>query len=232
VVVSCGTPTTNLTMTTMATSTTTTTPSVPKNRENDQADIVLRSLLLELEERARQNGATELILLAYLTTTTTSGSRASSTRPRRPTAALVQGLGYQRLPINLKGVEAVQFYKALHTASPNDDDKRRGGVTLKEKTVNDDSKSATGDKSSRTEAMSTAASLLSTLVLFCALVVGRVTIIEAWEPPCPFKNSNGYNVTKPCNAPTWMPTTTPEAYHSLLDPGKISVQKNDGKKLH
>jgi hypothetical protein len=187
VVVSCGTPTTNSTMTT---TTTTTTPSLPKDKENDQADVVLRSLLSELEERARQNGATELILLAYPTTTTNSGSRTSSNRPRRPTASLVQGLGYQPLPTNLKGVEAVQFYKALHTASPNDDDKGRGVFTFKEKKVNDDSKSATG-----TEATLTAAALLSALVLFCALVVGGVANLMGFDlSPAMMRSSAGdYN---------------------------------------
>jgi hypothetical protein len=200
VVVSCGTPTTDSTMTRRTTTTSTTAPpSLPTNKEDDEAEVVLRSLLLELEERARQNGATELILLAYPTTTTTSGTRSnssSSNRPRRPTASLVQGLGYQPLPVNLKGVEAVQFYKALNTASPNDDNggdgvtfkdrtfnnnSKRDGVIFKDRTVNNDSKSAAGDQSAGAEATSTTAALLSTLALFCALVVIGVANLMGFD---------------------------------------------------
>jgi hypothetical protein len=85
---------------------------VSSTSEHDQSTI-LKAMLLEVEARARQKGATELILLAY-------PQRYTTSLMARPTPKLVSELGYQpqgRLDVPLRGGDGIetiqQYYKVL-----------------------------------------------------------------------------------------------------------------------
>lgn len=73
-----------------------------ENTDNG-TESILRSLLSEIETRATQSDADELIILGYPNST------------RRPTPMLLKDMGYQKLPANLQvpGVNAVQYSKVL-----------------------------------------------------------------------------------------------------------------------
>lgn len=70
---------------------------------------ILKSLLEEIEARAKHLGADELIILAYPST-------------QRPHPDLIERLGYQKLPTPLPRVDARQYAKVLDTAKPSSKD--------------------------------------------------------------------------------------------------------------
>lgn len=82
--------------------------------DNDNDEMrrksMLEALLQAIEGRAIQNGATNLILLAY---PETSSTRTTTTS--RPTSNLLETLGYEPLPVNLPGVAVEQYCKQLST---------------------------------------------------------------------------------------------------------------------
>ena len=73
-----------------------------------QRTEIIGALLAEIERRAIENEATELIILAYPETSTSTG---------RPTPKILQSLGYESLPANLPGVDVEQYYKQLRKPS-------------------------------------------------------------------------------------------------------------------
>lgn len=91
-----------------------------ESRSHLVGDEILRSLLRRVEERAMTSGATELIALAYpseihdadreAVSRSRSGNRACCLRP---SASILESLGYQRLPTDLAGVDAAQYGKQL-----------------------------------------------------------------------------------------------------------------------
>uniref|UniRef100_A0A7S1YU63 Uncharacterized protein n=2 Tax=Ditylum brightwellii TaxID=49249 RepID=A0A7S1YU63_9STRA len=77
---------------------------------------ILTQLLTTLEERAMLAQATQLIALAYPTPFskgTISRNNNDNDMVLQPTPQLLEQLGYQKLPQQLPGVEAMQYGKAL-----------------------------------------------------------------------------------------------------------------------
>lgn len=72
-------------------------------------DSVLRSLVTNIEDRAAEAGVSELIALAY--------PDSGTSRRRTPNVALLEGMGYTKLPGNLDGVDVVQYYKLVGSRS-------------------------------------------------------------------------------------------------------------------
>jgi len=71
-----------------------------KDADALSSDSIIHKLLNEVETRAAQAGAAQLIMLAYPST-------------RRPTPELLQSLGYLEFPAKLPGVDAIQYGKVL-----------------------------------------------------------------------------------------------------------------------
>lgn len=72
------------------------------------SDLTLTQLLTTLEERAIEAQATQVIALAYQST-------SNNKNVHKPTPDLLEELGYQILPQQLPGVDAVQCGKDLST---------------------------------------------------------------------------------------------------------------------
>lgn len=77
--------------------------------DDDGALFVLRKLLMQIEIRAMEAGVDELIILAY----------PAASPQNRPNAELLEGMGYARLPSELKGVDVEQYGKTLDTNNDN-----------------------------------------------------------------------------------------------------------------
>lgn len=80
---------------------------------------ILQNLLIRIESRAVDAGVGELIVLAYPATTR-----------QRPNAALLEKNGYTKLPVNLDGVDVVQYGKMLN-GSNGQVTRKNEEVTLK-----------------------------------------------------------------------------------------------------
>lgn len=68
----------------------------------DIEDSILQSLILKIESRAAEAGVGDLIALAYPATTY-----------HRPKVALLEKMGYSKLPANMDGVDVVQYCKSM-----------------------------------------------------------------------------------------------------------------------
>mmetsp|Transcript_5479 Transcript_5479/g.6403 ORF Transcript_5479/g.6403 Transcript_5479/m.6403 type:complete len:386 (-) Transcript_5479:7-1164(-) len=68
----------------------------------DTEDSILQSLILKIESRAAEAGVGDLIALAYPATTY-----------HRPKVALLEKMGYSKLPENMDGVDVVQYCKSM-----------------------------------------------------------------------------------------------------------------------
>mmetsp|Transcript_20283 Transcript_20283/g.30770 ORF Transcript_20283/g.30770 Transcript_20283/m.30770 type:complete len:527 (-) Transcript_20283:30-1610(-) len=81
-------------------------------------ESILQPLLRSIEIRASEAGVGQLILLAYPNpeserSTGAGATTTAATAICRPGTALLKSMGYEELPINLKGVDAVQYGKNL-----------------------------------------------------------------------------------------------------------------------
>jgi len=70
--------------------------------KREEWDYILQKLIAEVENRAAQTNVSELIILAY-----------PDVACQRPSISLVEKMGFARKPMNLDGIDVIQYFKLV-----------------------------------------------------------------------------------------------------------------------